>query len=244
MMKPKTLKYTLLCLSLLAAVSAAAQTDSTAAPSAGRIRGVQYASASASDTLRNAETPLFAGFSVSGNLAGVFLAVFTSYGELEGAVRVNLREKYFPVAEVGIGVCNNHDEATDLHYKTRAPFFRLGCDYNFLSNNPNGNRVFAGARVGFSAFKYDISGPAFTDPVWGGTVPNSFTGVSGNQSWLELVFGIEAKIWSIFHLGWSLRYKNRITHSSGKPGEPWYVPGYGKGGNSVIGATFNLVFDI
>lgn len=218
-----------------------AQQDSTAVETPERIRGVQYVS---NDKDSNVKQPLFAGFSVSGNLVGMFLVAFTSYGEIEGAVRLNLHEKYFPIGEVGIGVCDKTDDATDLHFETRAPYIRLGCDYNFLSNNPNGNRVFAGARIGFTTFKYDISGPNFEDNIWGGTLSNNYTGLKGNQSWIELVFGLEAKIWSIFHLGWSLRYKNRITHSSGSVGEPWYVPGYGKGGSSVIGGTFNLIFDI
>jgi hypothetical protein len=28
------------------------------------------------------------------------------------------------------------------------------------------------------------------------------------------------------------------------PGKAWYIPGYGKNGDNVMGGTFNLVFDI
>lgn len=244
-MIPKTLRYTLLFLSVTFVGFAFAQKDSTRTMRQERIRGVQYVSNSASvNAERNVSQPLFAGFSVSGNLAGLILSAVTSYGELEGAVRVNLRNTYFPIGEVGIGVCDNSDDGTGLRYKTRAPFIRLGCDYNFLSDKQSGNRVFGGARLGFTSFKYDISGSDMEDPVWHDKVSYNFKGVKGNQVWMELVFGIEAKIWSIFHLGWSARYKNRITHDSGSPGEPWYVPGYGKGGSSVLGGTFNVIFDI
>lgn len=244
-MPTRILKYILLFLSLAVAFPVMAQQDSVTTAKPGRIRGVQYSSREeAALAMRNVKQPLFAGFSVSGNFAGLLLAAATSYGELECALRVNLRNTYFPIGELGIGVCDNTDDGTELHYKTRAPFIRLGCDYNFLRDKQSGNRVFAGARVGFTSFKYDVDGPDFEDLVWGDRVPYKFKGVKGNQTWIELVFGIEAKIWSIFHLGWSARYKNRITHSSGSPGEPWYVPGYGKKGGSALGGTFNLIFDI
>ena len=60
----------------------------------------------------------------------------------------------------------------------------------------------------------------------------------------EIVFGIETRIWKIFHLGWNVRYKIRMSHSEAPQGSPWYVPGFGKYGNSCIGGTFNIIFDI
>ena len=71
-----------------------AQQDSTAVETPERIRGVQYVS---NDKDSNVKQPLFAGFSVSGNLMGMFLVAFTSNGEIEGAVRLNLHEKYYPI---------------------------------------------------------------------------------------------------------------------------------------------------
>ena len=52
-----------------------AQQDSTAVETPERIRGVQYVS---NDKDSNVKQPLFAGFSVSGNLMGMFLVAFTS----------------------------------------------------------------------------------------------------------------------------------------------------------------------
>ena len=68
---------------------------------------------------------------------------------------------------------------------------------------------------------------------------NVYSAVNGKS-----VFGVENKIWKIFHLGWTARYKNRISGKSASIGEPWYVPGFGKSGTTVIGGTFNLIFDI
>ncbi len=35
-----------------------------------------------------------------------------------------------------------------------------------------------------------------------------------------------------------------MSHSEAPQGSPWYVPGFGKYGNSCIGGTFNIIFDI
>jgi hypothetical protein len=61
---------------------------------------------------------------------------------------------------------------------------------------------------------------------------------------VELVGGIEAKVWGILHLGWSVRYKMRIAESNTAVGHAWYVPGYGTSGGSVMTGTFNVSIDI
>lgn len=237
--------YILLCLSLVAGFATPAMAQQNDTAKAHSIQGVQYTpSNDAAVAKANAKIPMLAGFSVSGNLAGALLAAISSYGEYEGAVRANLRGKYFPVIECGIGTSNHKDDATDLRYKTSAPFFRVGMDYNVLRDKTSGNRVLAGARLAYTSFKYDISGPDLFDPVWHDSTPYSFKDVSGKQAWIELVFGVETRIWSIFHLGWTVRYKNKLMGDFGSEGGPWYVPGFGKKGTSSLGATFNLIFDI
>ncbi|MCI6461741.1 MAG: DUF6048 family protein, partial [Prevotella sp.] len=65
-----------------------------------------------------------------------------------------------------------------------------------------------------------------------------------SQHWLELVIGLDAKIWGPLHAGWSVRYKRRISHNDPSMGNTWYVPGYGKYGDTRIGANFNVIIDI
>lgn len=209
-------------------------------------RGVQYASpeeAAAAIAAQN-EIPFFAGASVSADLAGMVMALCTPYGQYEGAARFNIRGRFFPIAEVGVGVSNHTNETTNIHYKVHAPYFRLGMDYNFMKNRRSGNRIFAGLRYGFSTFKYDLDGPDMTDPIYGTVQPFHYTGLRGTNHWGEAVFGLEAKVWGILHLGWSVRYRLRFYNKKSPVGSPWYVPGFGKNGKSVLGGTFNLIFDI
>lgn len=206
------------------------------------MRGIQYVP-TALDSLQM-PLPLFAGVSVSGDVVGLVMAAVSSYGQFEGAVRVNLRGRFFPTFEAGWGLCDHTDESTDLHFKTGAPFFRIGCDYNFARDLRSGNRIFGGLRYAFSSFDYDLDGPAITDPVWGGTTPFQFEGLHATVHWAEIVFGLEAQIWKYFHMGWTARYRLRLSNSHDAVGAPWYVPGFGKNDGHVIMGTFNLIFDI
>ncbi|MDO4930499.1 MAG: DUF6048 family protein [Bacteroidales bacterium] len=188
--------------------------------------------------------PLLAGCSVMGDLAGAVMAVVAPFGQFEAAFRVNLRERYFPIFEMGWGISDHTDESTQIHYKTNAPYFRIGCDYNFANDLYSGNRIFGGLRYAFTSFGCDIDGPDIEDPVWGTLTPMNFDGLRSRMHWVELVFGLEAKIWSIFHVGWTARYKIKLRNNPTEIGNPWYVPGYGRNKYHVFSGTFNLIFDI
>ena len=129
--------------------------------------------------------------------------------------------------------------------KVNAPFIRLGCDWNFLRNKFQDNRMFVGARWGFSTFKYDMSGPAQTDSVYGGTESFDFSGTSCTSHWLEIVFGCQVKIVANFHMGWSIRLKYHLSSSKNDSSKPYYIPGYGTtvSGNTWSG-SYNLIFDL
>lgn len=188
--------------------------------------------------------PLFRGVAVSFDMVGLAQTVFSDYGQYEVAARVNLRDRYFPVIEVGLGKADATDDATNISYSSSAPYARVGVDFNVMKNKHDDNRVYVGGRYAYSSFKYDISSPGVTDPVWGDQVEYRSEGNKGDFHWLEFVAGIDAKIWRMFRLGWSVRYKRRITGKSADIGRPWYVPGYGREGGSRLGATFNVTFEL
>ena len=217
--------------------------DSVVSPK--RVRGIQYESRdAAAAAMRRKEIPLLAGMSLSGDVAGAVMALVSPYGQWEGAFRVNLKEKYFPIFEAGWGTSDHTDETSGLHYKTGAPYFKIGCDYNFMKNLTSGNRIFGGLRYAFTAFKYDVDGPPIVDPIYGTQTPFNYHGISSNAQWVEAVFGLEARICKFFHLGWSFRYKFEVHKKTPSLGNVWYIPGYGKSGGSALGGTFNVIFDI
>ena len=228
-MDKRILRYILLCISSLILIMPQAKAD---------LNGFKFKVES--DTL-----PLIMGGQAFFNLAGAVLWQTNDYGELEGGARLNMRGKYFPIVEAGLGICDKTDDETDLHCKATAPFIRLGCDYNFSRIKTSPNRIYGGFRLGYTTYKYDLDSPDLHDPYWpGSTFPLQLKSMSSNALWAEFVFGLETKIWRNFHVGWTARYKHRIHQKENNAGNSFYIPGYGKNKGHLFTGTFNLVFDI
>lgn len=199
----------------------------------------------AEEKLTDKPAPVFAGVAVSADLVGIYMKLANhNYVPLEVSARLNFKEKYFPVFELGYGESDYQHEETNNTYRTKAPYFRIGMDYNFKKNWRSGSRLFAGVRYAFTSFNYDIASPGFSDPVWNQEYNFNFKGLHANSHWGELIFGLETRLWSIFRLGWDVRYKVRISHSESSIGSPWYVPGFGKFGSTCLGGSFRAIFDI
>lgn len=188
---------------------------------------------------------MFRGFSVSFDLVGPAMLALSDHGEYEGAFRLNLHDQWFPIVEVGYGKANHeNDEVTGISYKTSAPYFRIGMDWNLLKKKHGPNRLYGGFRYAFTSYKVDITRTPTSDPVWGGSNMVDITDMPCSQHWLEAVFGIDAKIAGPVHMGWNVRYKRRIAHNDGDAGQTWYIPGYGTYGDTRIAANFNIIIDI
>lgn len=196
-------------------------------------------------TLEKDSVPLFCGFSVSFDLVGPAMLMLSDHGEYEGALRVNLHDQWFPIFELGVGHANHENDAiTELTYKTTAPYFRLGMDWNILRKKHQPNRMYAGFRYAFTNYKVDIIRNDLPDPVWQSKAGFGVEGMACNMHWLEAVLGIDAKIFGPLHLGWTVRYKRRLFHNDGTLGATWYVPGFGTNDNDQLTANFNVIIDI
>lgn len=195
-------------------------------------------------TIQKDSIPLFRGFAVSFDLVGAGMLALSDYGQYEAALRVNLHDEWFPIVEAGVGKATHDDEVTQLYYSTSAPYFKVGIDKNMLKDKHVPNRLYVGLRYGFTSYKIDLSRPDFPDPVWLWNTGFGVKDASCKYHWAEVVVGVDAKIFGPLHLGWSVRYKQRLAHSEeGEFGNPWYVPGFGTY-NTNLGATFNVIIDI
>ena len=188
--------------------------------------------------------PLFRGVAVSVDLVGPAEMMFGDYGQYEAAARINLKDKYFPVVELGWGKANAEDVATQLTYKTNAPYVRAGMDFNLMKNKHDIYRLLGGVRYAYTSFKYDVNSPNIVDPVWKDNVEYYAEGVKCNYHWLEFSFGVDAKIWGPVRMGWTVRYRKKLYSKAGDFGTPWYVPGFGKSGSTRLGGTFNVTFEL
>lgn len=177
----------------------------------------------------------------------------------EVSVAVNLKNRFIPTIELGMGGTDEWNE-TGVHYKSKAaPYFRIGVDYNTMAKKVEKNSyLYVGLRYGLTSFKYDVStmpaedplwgdgigNPSLGDDVWGGSVPFNHLGMKGSMQWFELVFGVKVRIYKNFNMGWSLRMKYKTSASIGEYGNPWYVPGYGKYKSNNMGITYSLIYKL
>lgn len=195
--------------------------------------------------LEQDSVPMFQGLAVSVDMVGLAQLQLSDYGQIEGALRVNLHDQYYPTVEVGYGKARHEDdEVTRITYRTSAPYFRIGVDVNLMKRKHTGNRIYAGLRYGFTSYKVDIDREPFSDPTWKWDTSFSVQDEQCHQHWAELLFGLDAKVVGPLHLGWSVRYRRRLAHDDGQIGKTWYVPGFGIQESTRLGGTFNVIIDI
>ena len=73
----------------------------------------------------------FNSISISADVFGLAYSLLGDYTSSEVAVEANFGNRIYPTAEVGLGWCDAIDETTAIRYKTSAPYYRVGLNYNF-----------------------------------------------------------------------------------------------------------------
>ena len=189
----------------------------------------------------------FRSIAVSGDLFGLAYSLIDDYASSEIAIEANFGNRLYPIAEIGYGWCDATDETNGIRYKTNAPYYRVGLNYNFSTTRENPAPdycIFGIGRIGWTSCKYDVDTPPITDPVWGGSTSLHLSGVKGNAAWAEVGVGIRMKVTKNFHMGWSIRYKARLSQEKAQNSEMWYIPGYGTNKSTGFGGTYNLIYEI
>lgn len=189
----------------------------------------------------------FNGIGIQADLFGYVYSLIGEYTYAEGALEMNIGNRLYPIAEVGYGWCNYTDETSRMHYRTASPYYKVGINYNFFTKKDKPdpkNYIYGLARIGWCNFSYDVTTPSITDPVWGGNTALEISNIKGASVWAEVGAGIKAKIAKGFHMGWSIRYKFRLSEKNGTHSRMWYVPGYGLNKRTCFGGSYSLIYDI
>lgn len=208
-------------------------------PQGGKVVGATPESSSSGVT-RERKLGLYLSADVFGYIYPIF--VKDKYYSTELSATMNINNRFLPTVEVGFGYTDMVSQLYDIGYSTRAPYYRIGMDYNMQYKNGKPNYIYLGARAGYTSFNYSVDAPPLIDPVWGNEVPVQFTNVPCRALWAEAVGGVRAEIAKNFYMGWSIRYKYPIYKDSTSNGGPWYIPGFGTGKAGVIGATYTISY--
>lgn len=195
--------------------------------------------------LKQDSVPLWRGLQIKVDGVGAVQSLTGQKGQWEAGLRINLRDRYFPTIEAGLGHADIHDEATLTHYTTRAPYGKVGVDFNVMKNKHDIYRIYAGLRYAYTSFSMDVDRPAVVDAE-GTTTTEALhaTGVKARWGWMEAVFALDAKVWGPLHIGWSARYKRRLHQREEQDELVNYVPGYGTAGVVALGGTFDIILEL
>ena len=164
------------------------------------------------------------------------------YQGLEVVGDYRISKKYYLAGELG-----NENKTVDddqLNFTTKGTYFRVGFDYNFYENWLDmENKVYIGMRYGVSTFSQRLNSyklynanPYFEDTPT--IFPNeTFNGLSAQ--WLEVVVGVNAKVFNNFYMGFSFRMNNLISNKKPNTFDNLYIPGFNRTYNGNFGAGFN-----
>lgn len=166
------------------------------------------------------------------------------YGGFDAYANISFHNRYLPTFEAGIGTAKSKPADQNFTYKSSiAPYFKVGCDYNFLYNSNPDYQFFALVRYGFSTFKFSVDDCRVPDNYWGESANFSIPSTSVTAGWLEIGIGLRVKIWGPFSAGWALKYHSLLHQSHPANGDAWYIPGYGTQSSSLSGA-FNITYTL
>lgn len=120
---------------------------------------------------------------------------------------------------------------SNADYNVEGTYFRVGPDINFLHRDPDKSALFFGLRYGITTFSDKLSF-AYSDPLYGnGTSNLSNTDLKAN--WFEMVTGLKVKIWEVFWLGYTARFKFGVDTFERNVLIPHEIPGYGRADKRV-----------
>jgi len=159
--------------------------------------------------------------------------------EITGDYRLN--KKFYAAGEIG-----SEEKTVDeqqLNFTSKGSYFKVGFDYNSFQNWLDmENMIFVGMRYGVSSFSetvntykiYDITNYYGETQVISG---QKFSGLSA--SWIEVIGGVKAEIFSNLYLGFSLRMNYLVSNKQPDGFANLYIPGFNKTYEGKFGAGFN-----
>lgn len=189
--------------------------------------------------------PLLVGITTGINLWDPLMRAF---GQDHGGVDVwgslNLRNRYFPTVELGMGMANSTPDEGNFTYKNNAAFYaKIGANYNFMYAKKPKYQLYGGARLGFSSFKYDVKDITVNNGYWGDQQHFDILDQKSSAFWGELLVGIQVGLFKNFSMGWTIRYHFMFHLKDNVNSRPWYIPGYGTRDNP-INASLSLIYTI
>lgn len=159
----------------------------------------------------------------------ILMAFGQKYSSFDVSATLNMWNRFQPVLIMGLGRAKDTPDDMNYTYTGKlSPYLKIGANYNFLFKNEPKYQLYAGVRLGFSAFKYDITDVFINNPYWGEYGQSyQLKGESSNALWGEFLLGLKVHIAGNWSLGWEAKFHGIFKSKNNDNGNPWYIPGYG-----------------
>lgn len=199
------------------------------------------------DSLRRAykRYPRLTDFTVGINLADpLFMAFGQSYASADVSATLNMWNRLQPTIELGLGWAKSTPDDMNFIYRGKpSPYVKVGANYNFLFKNSPDYQVYAGIRLGYSTFGYDIDEARYINSYWQEDKEFSIKGEHSHALWGEAGIGLKVKLWDRLSMGWMIRYHGIFNYGKNDHSRPWFIPGYGPR-NSSLGFSLGFYYTL
>jgi hypothetical protein len=161
----------------------------------------------------------------------------------EGYLSVDLNEKRTFV--FGGGYVDYKYSQYNYIYHAEGIFATTGLDFNFMKPEKSMGRYWAGIGLRYGLSHFTSGAPSFQQDNYWGTTISSIPEKPVWSHFLEASPGVKAELTRNFSIGWTVNLRMLLYSGTSKDLKPVYIPGYGKGTQSVtIGFSYFISINI
>ena len=164
------------------------------------------------------------------NFADAMMRIFgQKYSSVDAHATLNMWNRFQPTVALGLGWARETPDGMNFTYNSKlSPYVKVGANYNFLFKNDPQYQLYAGVRLGYSTFKFDITQVNINNDYWGESDAGfDLKGMSSSALWGEFLVGLRVGLTASWALGWEAKYHGLFNYKKNDNGKPWYIPGYG-----------------
>ena len=178
------------------------------------------------------------GMTVGVNLEGPIGRLFDSDKSAFSAItHIKFGQDWYFRGEVGFENLTFSPESwneRNYHYESNGSFLRAGILYDFFEVDEEGNNdnIFIGLNYGFALQEHGSDEFTIENGYWG-DYHGSLRKYVLNTHWVELSFGPRTELLKNLYMGWSLNLRVKLFQDNSEVLQPYSIPGYGKGDNTV-----------
>ncbi|UCH14319.1 MAG: hypothetical protein JSV22_14625 [Bacteroidales bacterium] len=160
---------------------------------------------------------------------------------------IQILDKIFIAGEYGRSRTELGTDSYNFSYELKGSYFKLGLNKNILKPDEitRNDIVFFGARYSFSALRHKAADISITDEHWEEVSGIETEEISLKCHFIDLTAGVKTELFKNIYMGWTIRGMIRLYLKSNNIMDPYFIPGFGKGGKKAsVGFNYSVYYRI